>query len=34
MMRIAKDVEEELREEDDEVEKGLGKKSGLDRLGR
>ncbi|MCI64059.1 hypothetical protein A2U01_0085316, partial [Trifolium medium] len=34
MMRVAKDVEDELREDDDEDEKGLGKKSGSDRMGR
>ncbi|MCI18597.1 hypothetical protein A2U01_0039752 [Trifolium medium] len=31
MMRIAKDVEEELREEDDEGDKGGGKKSNMGR---
>ncbi|MCH80746.1 enzymatic polyprotein, partial [Trifolium medium] len=34
MMRIAKDVEEELKEEDDEGERRFGKKLAGDRMGR
>ncbi|MCI54622.1 hypothetical protein A2U01_0075872, partial [Trifolium medium] len=35
MMRIAKDVEDELNEEDDDVDKrGSGKKNGYERLGQ
>jgi hypothetical protein len=34
MMRIAKDVEEELKEEDDEMEPRYGKRIGGDRMGR
>lgn len=34
MMRIAKDVEDELKEEDDDDERRSGKKGGYERLGR
>lgn len=34
MMRMAKDVEDELREDDDEGERSYGRKQGVDRVGR